>query len=173
MEIEKSVSPLGYATLEFMDVFDTLCRLWVLKNAKQLRLDLNADVAQFTQGQIKTLLPYIQSFAETGTLELQGGSVDEKKLELDKAIKGRDYYMRQCDKQVDEIANLEDQLETMQEAGVAMANNIVDQGKRIEALQELVREWRAFGWTDDVSGSLEWLDLDTKSAQLLGEEPQL
>jgi hypothetical protein len=49
----------------------------VTENRKELQFELDTDFAKFTQEQVRDLLPYLQSFAETGTLEpqtpLQGG----------------------------------------------------------------------------------------------------
>jgi hypothetical protein len=88
---------------------------------------------------------------------------------IEKANRGKEYYKRQCDKQVDEIADLEEQIEIMQESGVAMAANIADQGNRIEALEQLLRKWRAFGMTKNVKFSAEWADLDSQTRDLLGD----
>lgn len=59
------------------------------------------------------------------------------------------------------------------QAGIAMAANIVDQGKRIEALQNLVREWRKFGqsvWEQKPLECRSLGKLERETAQLLREE---
>jgi hypothetical protein len=212
MEIKKEKT-FGRPSIKFTDSMGDTCYIWIMDNLGELRFDLDTDFAQFSQEDIKSLLPYLQSFVETGELEpqqspsvtsamehgdsllqkyselpqprliptdptlhvgrdalsilamhrgrysqqfahekeriqsglidgiinpdasqaadrlesklealkdleddlaqspLQGGSVDETKLELDKANRGKKYYMRQCDKQVDEITRLEELLE--------------------------------------------------------------
>lgn len=115
---------------------------------------MHAPFTHFTRDEVKAILPYLQAYAETGTLELQGEDEED----------------------------LASELATMQEAGVAMAASIVDQGKRIEelqgdlasavshikALEQLVREWKKYGqsvWECKHPDELVYL-----TEQLLGEE---
>lgn len=156
MKIEKDGS-----RIEFVDNCNYSCAIDV--SVRNLRFSFSWECdgsAYFSQEQVKQLLPYLQSFAETGTLEpatestLQGGSL------LDESIKKTASLVR-------ENKRLEAELETMQEAGVAMAASIVDQGKRIEAFQELVRGWQN---THGCACPHCYPDLHKKTAQLLGEE---
>ena len=127
MKIEKSVSPLGHTTLKFDDFTGTFCRLWVLKNTPNIRFDVNFAFAEFTQEDIKDLLPYLQLFTETGTIEpLQRDMsvtqiaaeirqeqhiIKELENKLEKEKKEKAYYLRQLDKQIDQIADLEELIE--------------------------------------------------------------
>lgn len=70
MDIENTVVH-GQAGIEFTDRTGTPCSLWVLFNTKDLRFDLDTDFSQFSQEDIKALLPYLQAYANNGTLELQ------------------------------------------------------------------------------------------------------
>lgn len=217
MKITKDNSTPEYPHIYFSGEFDN-CALALNTQSTWLRFYIGStldDHILLSQEDIKALLPYLQSFVDSGTLEpqespLQGESKEQAleqlivlkdKISLEEQLsivseasksietleKQKAHLLRQVDKQVDEIAELEDQLEIMQEAGVAMASNIVDQGKRIEALQNLVREWRKF--SDKIAQELleieqeedcpPWRDLpkkrrddqlEKKTAQLLGEE---
>jgi len=122
MEIEEGKT-FGKLSLEFTDANGIKCDLWIDENSENLYCNIGDDLAIFTQEDIKALLPYLQSFAETGQLEpqspLQGGDAAEMRQktlvslqeQLDKAKKEASYYRRQCDQYVDQVANLEDLIE--------------------------------------------------------------
>jgi len=122
MEIKEGKTGLGEQMIEFTDQSASDLRMWVEEHSRQgkgtkiLYFDTDTDYFKFSQEDIKALLPYLQSFAETGQLEpqspLQGESaINEAKLELEKAKKEASYYKRQCDQYVDQIANLEELIE--------------------------------------------------------------
>lgn len=92
-----------------------------------------------------------------------------------------------CEAAEDEEQTVMQELATMQEAVVAMASNIVDQGKRIgelvkttatlnyqcyeqdkriKALEELLEEWATIGSSDFYSKAYD--ELQEKTARLLG-----
>lgn len=92
MEIEKGKTSSGEQLIEFADQTGSDIGLWVEEHSKQgksvklLYLDVETDYFKFSQEDIKTLLPYLQSFASSGTLEptqeptLQGGESTLKRL---------------------------------------------------------------------------------------------
>ncbi|HEX9502854.1 MAG TPA: hypothetical protein VF974_00845 [Patescibacteria group bacterium] len=83
MEIEQSKTTSGNQMIEFVDQSASDLSMWVEERSKQgkstklLFFDTDNDYFKFTQKDIKALLPYLQSFTETGLLEplspLQGG----------------------------------------------------------------------------------------------------
>lgn len=142
MEIEKGKLPNGIRCLTFKDQFDEKCEV-IISSDNFLRFAFEY-VAYFSQEDIKTLLPYLQSFAETGTIEpqeptLQGDDIDQlyEKVKRENAI-------------------------------LAATNEYVKE------LKQLVREWRHFfdaveeliGDTHSESGE----KLTERTTQLLGEE---
>jgi len=179
MEIKKKETPLEYLVLEFADTLDTLCRLWVLKSTHHLRFDLDFAFAQFSQEDIKTLLPYLQAFAETGQLEppsvtsakehgsallqryseaqeptLQGGSL------LEESIKKTASLIRQASEQ-------EKRIDDLVETTARQNFNNYEQEKRIQALEQLVKEWSSCNWS--VASARDLKKLQEKTSQLLGE----
>jgi hypothetical protein len=139
MEIEKG-EIYDVSTMEFTDNLGTSCRMWILGNLEYLRFDLDTDFAQFSQEDIKTLLPYLQSFAETGRLEPQEPPC--KGDSLAEAFKP----------------------ENLIKVSVEQNVKIYEQEKRIKALEQLVERWRT---VVDVVYVNE--DLQEKTDQLLGE----
>lgn len=138
--------------IKFVDKNNISCEMWVELGA--LRFEIGRDIefdsedlGHFSQEDIKALLPYLQSFAETGQLEpsadtpLQGGSLAEafkpeqnvKLYEqsqlIDRLTKEKAYCLSQLDKQVDKIAELEEVVEKWR--------NIVERGGNGEDLNEL------------------------------------
>jgi hypothetical protein len=93
------------------------------------------DPISLLQGDIKALLPYLQAFAETGTLE----PLQEPPLQGD------------C----------EGKLERASELAFVLA-------KRIQELEELLKEWKKFGQAIYESKTSDMLLAET--VQLLGEE---
>jgi hypothetical protein len=207
MEIKEVKTDSLDRMIEFTDQSASDLRLWVEEHSKQgkgtkvLFIDTDSDYFKFLQEDIKSLLPYLQAFAETGTLEpattLQGDTqiahaslISDPKIRVEKLLemfqvqegridileKEKRACFSQIDNLIDENADLEEKLETMQEAGVAMASNITDQGKRIDALENLVREWRHYYQIDALDDDSEHYarhhEIFRQTAQLLGEEPQ-
>lgn len=73
MEITKGTLPNGASCIEFDDQFDDPCKLSVSK-ARSPFLKFNfSHCAQFSQEDVKAILPYLQSFADHGTLEPKEG----------------------------------------------------------------------------------------------------
>jgi hypothetical protein len=154
MEIEKQ-SDAETPTIKFKDDIGSSCCIWLAEKFKGLYFGLENDYGLFTQEDIKDLLPYLQSFAETGQLEpatestLQGGSLAEAfkpenliKISADQNVKlyeqerkieelekGRAYYLRQCDQYVDQVAELEEVIEKWR--------NAVERGMEASSLNEL------------------------------------
>jgi hypothetical protein len=65
----------GHQIIEFLDQYDDKCIISVTK-LKTLIFTVTDEDSQscaiFSQQDIKSILPYLQSFAENGTLDLQG-----------------------------------------------------------------------------------------------------
>jgi len=67
----KKYDLFGYPTIEFEDSIGSSCTLWIAKSTKCLRIDLSQnDFPEFSQDQIKALLPYLQAFVETSELTI-------------------------------------------------------------------------------------------------------
>jgi len=227
--------------IEFVDHSGSEIQMWVEESVKQgsstklLWVDTDNDYFRFSREDIKTLLPYLQAFAQTGQLEplsvtaarehgdsllqkysqsqeptLQGenlfGDIDQlhQKLKRENAIlAATNKYVKDLkqlvrewkkygqspfgSKHPDELVHMseqllgesdhsplqgEDELATMQEAA-----NIVEQGKRIQALEQLVKEWRTLYFEaqelDNASAHHTWEECRNetleKTSQLLGE----
>lgn len=71
MEIEKGILPNGRPLIRFKDQFDEPCRISVSgASTSFLKFHIvGVGSAQLSQEDIQALLPYLQSFAETGQLE--------------------------------------------------------------------------------------------------------
>jgi hypothetical protein len=76
MDIEKLETPGETPLLRFSDQTKSDLQMWAEEHQKQgksikvLYLDTDDDYFKFSQEDIKQLLPYLQSFAESGTLEI-------------------------------------------------------------------------------------------------------
>lgn len=145
MEIEK-----GETSIRFNDRNGDPHAISIEYGLLEFQVRLNSEeggpfCAAFTQDQIKALLPYLQAFAESSTLEptpLQGGEASyekrikaliettarinaknyeqekhllEAEIGLEKVVKEKEYCLRQLDKQVDQLAKLEELLEKWKE----------------------------------------------------------
>lgn len=164
MEIEKGKTPNNCPCIKFKDYYDVDCKIvaqdpllrFTIKSGDTV---LASEFAIFDQEQIKQLLPYLQSFAETGTLEpqespLQGGDIAEA---ID-AIK-------------DELTiDQSKRIEALVQTSARLNYKNYHAEKHIKAIEELLRKWRGFGLVNDISESTLWADLDKHTAQLLGEE---
>ncbi len=146
MEIEKHEAPGETPLLKFSDQTRSDLRLWVEdhsvlgKGIKLLYLDTDSDYFKLLQEDMKSLLPYLQAFAETGTLE----PATESPLQGE-----------------------EERINAIAKASAKRVLDIIEaQNKRIEALQNLVREWLT------TVGENEFQGLQEQTAQLLGEESQ-
>src|SRR5579872_1237569 len=208
MEIEKSNLIGGNPGIKFHDADNHGCEAHVQSKNKVPILQFNfqvrpgvVDWLEFSQEDIKTLLPYLQAFAETGQLEPTQGkslSVDFVKSVIKMHI---DHYENEKDQEgfdtceailrdlglpeakyahaqgEEAFLDVSNELATMQESGVAMAANIVEQGNRIQELEQLVKEWRKLlEDRDSVSTASEhhvWEECESelreKTSQLLGE----
>lgn len=84
MKITKGKSPSGAPCLIFEDQFEESCRLSVKKAPTPfLKFSLSYNRVQFSQEDIRSLLPYLQIFAETGTFEsLDSNSEDRIALQV-------------------------------------------------------------------------------------------
>lgn len=76
MEIKKCKTLYGYPSIAFTSSRGDFLLLWTRENGKDIEIgthdgigDNYDDIARFSQEDIKSLLPYLQAFAETGTLE--------------------------------------------------------------------------------------------------------
>lgn len=144
MEIEKGIAPTGFQYISFTKKYNE--KITMVACDKRLRCalraedntDLHAPFTHFTREEVRELLPYLQAFAETGTFSFPAEEPEDPE---------------------EEEMGLEEEFAAMQEAGIAMAANIADQGihiealtrtindacEHIEALERLVREWYKFG----------------------------
>src|SRR2546429_2065884 len=95
MEIKKGKTGLDEQMIEFKDQSASDLRMWVEEHSKQgkgtkiLYFDTDTDYFKFSQEQIKALLPYLQAFAETGSLSpLQGErKLDKHIAELEELVR--------------------------------------------------------------------------------------
>lgn len=75
----------------------------------------------FTRDEVKAILPYLQAYAETGTFDLS--RLELCLQELEKARRGKAYYMRQLHGQIDYIAELEELLEEWKKYGQGISGS--------------------------------------------------
>lgn len=162
MNIETGKTPTEQEYLSFKSKYNE--KITLVAQGEQLEQQLrcairedgdtsmHAPFTHFTRDEVKAILPYLQAYVNSGTLEPQ------------------------------ESEDLASELATMQEAGVAMAASIVDQGERIaslkgdlaqavehiKALEQLLREWRQH-WLSPF-GSKAPDELVCLTEQLLGED---
>lgn len=148
--------------IKFRDSENSPCELWVELGALCFEYR-NEKAGQFSRDQIKILLPCLQSYVSNGTLELATESTLQGEKERIDAIANAS-----AKRVLDILEAQNNEISTLQGADVAMAQNIVDQGKRIEALQNLVKGWR--GLTEDVLPDFTLTELQEQTAQLLGED---
>ena len=173
MDIEKGIAPTGNQYISFVAKYNEKYTLVACGKTLRCALraennhDFHAPYTHFEQEQVKAVLPFLQAFAETGTF----GTPAEEEIEEDE----------------DEEQTIMQELAAMQEAVIAMAANIVDQGQRIEALvkttatlnyqcyeqekrvkalEALVQEWATIGTSDFYTKVYE--ELQEKTAKLLG-----
>jgi hypothetical protein len=69
MKIEKDTLPNGSPCIKFEDQFEEPCKISTSKTRVPFLKMHNGSTIQFSQEDIKALLPYIQAFVETGTIE--------------------------------------------------------------------------------------------------------
>lgn len=158
MNIETGKTPTEQDYISFKNKYNE--KITLVAGEESLRcairedgdVSMHAPFTHFTRDEVKAILPYLQAYVNSGTLEPQ------------------------------ESEDLASELATMQEAGVAMAANIVDQGERIaslkgdlaqavehiKALEQLLREWRQH-WLSPF-GSKAPDELVCLTEQLLGED---
>lgn len=158
MNIETGKTPTEQDYISFKNKYNE--KITLVAGEESLRcairedgdVSMHAPFTHFTRDEVKAILPYLQAYVNSGTLEPQ------------------------------ESEDLASELATMQEAGVAMAANIVDQGERIaslkgdlaqavehiKALEQLLREWRQH-WLSPF-GSKAPDELVHLTEQLLGED---
>lgn len=158
MNIETGKTPTEQDYLSFKNKYNE--KITLVAGEESLRcairedgdVSMHAPFTHFTRDEVKAILPSLQAYVNSGTLEPQ------------------------------ESEDLASELATMQEAGVAMAANIVDQGERIaslegdlaqavehiNALEQLLREWKKYGQPSFDSKHPD--ELVHLTEQLLGEE---
>jgi hypothetical protein len=181
MNIETGKTPIDQDYISFKNTYNEKITLVAFEESLRCAIREDGDISMhapythFTREEVQAVLPYLQAYAASGVFEpakcgpMQGWSL------LGESIKKTASLVRQNH-------TLETELLTMQEAGVAMAANIVDQGKRIEELQgdlaqavshvkdleELLKEWKKYGQPSfDAKSPDELVDL---TEQLLGED---
>lgn len=144
MEITKGTLPNGNPCIEFKDQFDEDCRISINHHTALKFNIVWQSAVYFSQEDVKALLPYLQAFAESGTLEpspLQGG-----------------------DERVDMLAKA---------SAKRVLDALEEKNKCIQDLTQLVKEWREFAarWGIFPNSSIKRkIELYDKTAQLLNEE---
>lgn len=147
MEITKS--EMYDKNIRFKDAINTPCRVGVYPDGT-LRLTMHGPISSnvfFTQEDIKSLLPYLQAFAETGRLELPLQALPLQGGELTDAFEPENLIKVSAEQNI----------------------KIYEQEKRIKTLERLVKEWSECATTDDYPFSC-FDELQEQTNQLLGEE---
>lgn len=74
MDIETGMAPTGYQYISFKTQYDEKCTIVAQKDSLRCAIrdkrytSLHAPFTLFTREQVRELLPYLQSFVETGSL---------------------------------------------------------------------------------------------------------
>lgn len=147
MNIETGKTPTEQEYLSFKSKYNE--KITLVAQGEQLEQQLRCAIREdgdtsmhapftyFTRDEVKAILPYLQVYAETGSLELQ-----------ESPLKG------------EEINSIDVQ--------IAYAAVIEDPKKRIEALEQLLREWKKYGQPSFDSKSPD--EQAHLTEQLLGED---
>jgi hypothetical protein len=156
--------------------------LWASEDVKQgkstrvLYFDVDTDYIKFLQEDMKALLPYLQNFAETGTLE---PAATESPLHGVNEKIAMAAVIEDPEKRIAALLNLmspplqgeEERINAIAKSSAKRVLDIIEaQNKQIEVLQNLVKEWRDF--VVDVAPNFTLEQLEEQTAQLLGEESQ-
>lgn len=139
MDIE-NIETHGQAGIEFTDRTGTPCILWILENIKDLRFDLDTDFSQFSQEDIKALLPYLEAYVNSGTLELHT-FLPLQKLMMDWADLIANYTPYASSWGKDVWDEWHERLNKETEQALAGLSNTDDYVAQIKALQQIVKRW--------------------------------
>lgn len=163
MDIVKGKTKDGRPFIQFLGSYTELCTLFL--DGQYLEFRTGAGYSIFSQDQIKGLVPYLQSFAESGTLEsqspLQGVEYLGVVPNLLSPLQGGEDEKDKAERASELAFVLAKRIQ-------ALEGDLVQAVEHIKALEQLLIEWKRYELSPH--GAMPLDELVSLTEELLEEE---